>query len=147
MNLVARNELADAIGGARTLVELAPKLRPEAVDDALRKLKTDALHVASLAKEIREDFYAFLRLPDDLQTDAALTDGLVHLGFIAARLEKLAESIEKYAPMVAGRLSAEIAELAQLADDFRDLEETFALTLSAAFGEEIKKAREEALRS
>jgi len=148
MNLEARNELADAIGAARALVELAPKLRPETFGDALEKLKGNMRYVAGLAKEIRDDFDAFLRQPDDDQTDKDLTIGLVYLGFVAGRLEKLTEEFEKNAPLVSWLLlPAEIGELTQLAEDFRDLEETFALSLSPAFSEEIKKAREEALGS
>jgi len=125
-------------------VELAPKLRPEDVDQAFRQLKAEMLRAAALAREVREDFHAFLRLPDERQADAYLTLGLVFLGFIAEKLEKLTE---KDLLTSSQQLSAEVQELSQLADDFRDLEETFALSLSPAFSEEIKKARQEALGS
>jgi hypothetical protein len=143
MNLEVRNELADEFGGVRTLIELAPELSPKVI---FEKLGAKVRHIVGLAKEARDDFDAFLRLPDDDHTDADLSTGLVALGFIAARLENLTGFFDT-APTFSGPLSVEIGELTELADDFRDLEETFALSLSPAFNEEIKKAREEALRS
>jgi hypothetical protein len=144
MDPTLQTELVAAISASRTRAEDAPGLREDAVGEALRKLRADAGRVVALGRDVQEDLRAFLRLPDEHQDEAALTIGLVFLGFVAERLEGLAtvlSTLENKAPNISMDLSSELAQLAPLADDFRDLEETFALSLSPTFREEIKRAR------
>lgn len=146
MDTAIQTELADALSATRTLAELAPDLRQEAVEAALRKLKATARRVVSLAKQVREGCRSFLRLPDEAQTQEILTSVLVLLSYNAENLEKVV-ALGKRVPMISGALSADLSELVQLADEFRDLQETFALALSPTLRDELKKAREQAVRS
>ncbi len=146
MDTAIQTELVDALSATRTVAELAPDLRQEAVEAALRKIKATVRRVVRLAKEVREGCRSFLRLPDEAQTQELLAAALVFLGYAAEHLEQL-PALEKRAPMISAALAPDLSELVQLADDFRDLQETFALGLSPTFRAELKKAREQAVRS
>jgi hypothetical protein len=145
-----QTQLVAAISASRTRAEDAPGFRKDAAGEGLRKLKADTGRAVGLAKRVRQELQALLRQPDEHRNEAALTFGLVFLGFVAENLEDLGvrlSGLEKKASGLSVDLSAEMRELAQLADDFRDLEETFALGLSSTFRDEVKRAREQAVRS
>ena len=134
--------LVDALGGTRVLLEVTPKLQAAYAEEVLERLTAKITGAIRLAQEVRDTYYAFLRLPDESQTDQQLRLGLVLLGRIAESLEDFAQF--KDAGWLPNWLSACVGAMAQMADDFRDLEETFALGLSQPFKDEIEQAKNEA---
>jgi hypothetical protein len=137
-------DLSAAVGGTSALVQIAPKLLPNAREEVEHDLREQLSEVSRLAAIMIGDSRALLNSPDEQQTDEYLLHGLYFTNLIAHRLEELLEKArEKFGNEP---LFEEIGPiLDKLADEFRDLEETFAMGLSAEFQEQIKDARRAAL--
>ncbi len=137
-------ELAAAVGGVRSLVRFAEKTnktrRPDldaAIYDALR----EAIHEAS---QVRDMFRKFLNAPNEYQTDERLTTAIATIDLILHKAEPLFRDWERAPIKPPQRLVNQVEILAEIVDDFRNLQETLALGRNVAFQEEIIQAKREA---
>ncbi len=139
-------ELAAAMGGVRSLVRLAEKtngtLRPDleaAIYDGLRETIREA-------SRVRDLFRKFLNTPDEYQTDERLNAAIATIDLTLHKVESFFRHWESAPITPPARLTEQVKVLAEIVDDFRNLQETLALGRSAAFQAEIAQAKREASR-
>jgi len=139
-------ELAAAMGGVRSLVRFAEKtdgtLRADleaAIYEALRETVQEA-------SRVRDMFRKFLNAPDEYQTDERLNTAIATIDLILHKVEPFFRDWERAPIKPPARLIEQVRVLAEIVDDFRNLQETLALGRSAAFQTEIAQAKREASR-
>ena len=137
-------DLHEAIGGMRSLVR-ATTLMPEnarlSVEEMVRDL---SLGTIELAEKVRDGFYSFFRLSDELQTDDRVDYVVVMAGLIARALEGLTEApMPETLPIW---FAADIEKLRAIAEEYRDIEETASLGRSESFQQELQEAKREAAK-
>jgi hypothetical protein len=106
--------------------------------------------VRDLGRVVLPDWQAVLDLPDEQQTNDLLYESLARVTWIVEILGLLIRSGDALAKK--GRLSARnwpqdlVREVAEVAENYEDLQETIALGLSAGFRKELESARAQVQR-
>ena len=136
--------LYEAIGGMRSPVR-ATTMMPEnarlSIEEMVRDLSRETIE---LAEKARDATYRFFRLEDEFQTKERAECTLVVSGLIASALEHLADTAQT--KPIPDRLASDIKKLGEIADEFRDIEETLALGRSASFQQELQEAKRQAAK-
>jgi hypothetical protein len=136
--------LHEAIGGMRYLVR-ATTIMPESarvsVEEMVRKLSRETIE---LAEKVRDALHTFFRLEDELQTDGRLDSSLVIAGLLANALEHLTGTAKEHS--IPDWLMADMKRLREIAEEYRDIEETLALGRSRSFQHELQEAKREAAK-
>jgi hypothetical protein len=139
-------ELAAAVGGVGSLVRFAAKSEkslPPNLEAAIHDGLRETIREASLMRDV---FRNFLNASDEDQTDERLNAAIAAIDLSLGKFEGLFR-LWKRAPLrPPERLVKQVETLTEIADDFRNLQETLALGRSAAFQAEIAEARREASR-
>lgn len=134
-------ELASAMGGAACLIRVASEM-PTFPQDKFRSCLDVAIR---LCIQERNRLRHNLNVSDEEHTDERLDQTIAVADLLASEVESVVQAAElNKSLLVRAGVWYLVNNLSVLADDFRDLQETYALGRSKAFQERVKKARQEA---
>lgn len=134
-------ELVSAVGGARSLVGVADEVSPFPLKE-FRFILGEAIR---LCQDERDRLRHNLNLPNREQTNERLDADIAITDLIAQKIEDLVDSAERVrSTLIQIKVWEGIQTLATLAEELRDLEETYALGRSSRFRAKIKRAKQRA---
>jgi len=141
--LTISTDLAERLGSVRSLIETVPIVKEASRRALMNRIRELDEMLIALITRARDDLYAFLRAPDEVQTPEKIDEAIVVANLIATKLEGSAKVLGRSSNFP--KWHAENAQrIVELSDELRDIEETLALGRSAAFQEQLKNAKREA---
>jgi hypothetical protein len=138
-----RTDWAEAIGGVRELVDLAPALPDDCRQNVTARIHKLAGSVIKLSTQLRDACYAVLRLSDADQTAEKINEVLVFANLIGLKMDGMLTAARAQEPSLMSE--PDFKAISELAEAFADIAETVALSQSASFKSELEIAKRAAI--